>query len=348
MPKVIHLIPYDGIGGVESAARSMASNDAHDFEFRVQYLFPKVKGRSGRWMTFNPLRFAVAGWLLRRQSPDVLIVSLWRSALVGTIVRLLRPQTRLVVFLHNSTNAHLADRFFTWIALKQADEIWSDSEATVAGRVPAWAGSSPITIISYLVHRPEPLAQSPIVGATPIFVFWGRLSAQKNLGRALKLFAMIHAKFNNARFMIIGPDGGERGALGIVADGLGLSGVVDFVGPLSFSEITAKAAGASFFLQTSLYEGMCLSVTEAMQLGLVPIVTPVGEVGRYCKNGVNAVVIRGDDDGVVVDAVAKLIADAGAYRDLRQAAIKTWAGRPVYRESVLTATRAVLERVRVD
>ncbi len=34
---------------------------------------------------------------------------------------------------------------------------------------------------------------------------------------------------------------------------------------------------------------MAISVIEAMQAGLVPIVTPVGEITGYCSDGVNSV-----------------------------------------------------------
>ena len=42
-----------------------------------------------------------------------------------------------------------------------------------------------------------------------------------------------------------------------------------------------KLANASFYLQTSKFEGFAMSVVESMMMGLVPVVTPVGEIGRY-------------------------------------------------------------------
>ena len=52
---------------------------------------------------------------------------------------------------------------------------------------------------------------------------------------------------------------------------------------MKFSEIKKYANKASFFVQLSSYEGMSMSVSESMQLGLIPIVTNVGEIKIYCK-----------------------------------------------------------------
>ena len=46
MKKIIHLIPYNGIGGVESAANTMKDIISNDFEFQLLYIFetqPKKK-----------------------------------------------------------------------------------------------------------------------------------------------------------------------------------------------------------------------------------------------------------------------------------------------------------------
>ena len=50
------------------------------------------------------------------------------------------------------------------------------------------------------------------------------------------------------------------------------------------------AKKCSFFLQLSFYEGFAMSVIEAMQLGLVPVVTNVGEISNYCIDNFNGVI----------------------------------------------------------
>ena len=49
--KIVHLMPYDGIGGVEEAARSMAEQAEPDLEFERRFLFPKVTSYAQRRAT---------------------------------------------------------------------------------------------------------------------------------------------------------------------------------------------------------------------------------------------------------------------------------------------------------
>ncbi len=69
MQKVIHLIPYDGIGGVETAARSMAQADAVDLDFRVETIFFSYEATKGMGI-FNPISFLSTFIRLRRAASD--------------------------------------------------------------------------------------------------------------------------------------------------------------------------------------------------------------------------------------------------------------------------------------
>lgn len=57
---------------------------------------------------------------------------------------------------------------------------------------------------------------------------------------------------------------------------------------------------------------MAIAVTEAMQLGLVPIVTDVGEIAHYCKDGKNSIYY----DNNVLDKVMNLINNDVKYNIL--------------------------------
>ena len=272
----------------------------------------------------------------------MLIVSLWRSALVGILVKLLRPRTKLVLFVHNSLDAHAADRLATRAALRLCDAVWTDSDASVAQRFPR-RPTKPVTTISYLSQRLEPLPGPRDGPPAPVFAFWGRLSPQKNIARAIALFARVHAARPDARFHIIGPDGGEAARLRAQVQTLGLDAAITFEDGMSFEDVCRRLAetGARFCLQTSRYEGMAMSVTEAMQLGLVPVVTPVGEIARYCRDGDNAVLVANPGgDGAAVGALLALCGDGTAYGARRDSALRTWRDAALYRDSVLAAARA--------
>ncbi|MDE2595717.1 MAG: glycosyltransferase [Sphingomonadales bacterium] len=330
--RVVHLIPYHGIGGVETAAATMSGVEPEDFTFRVETLFPAPPPPLPL-QPFTALATLVRLW---RRPPDVLIVSLWRACAVGWMLKLLRPQVRLVLFLHSGADFHAADRQFNRAAGRRAERIWADCQATLAARMPALAEGKG-RVISFLTTRIVPLPAAP---PRPHFVFWGRLHAVKRFDRALGIFAGVRQRHADARLTVIGPDGGALAAARAAARGLGIEAAVQFTGACSFAEIRRHAGGASFFLQTSDFEGMATSVVEAMQLGLVPVVTPVGEIARYARDADNAVVVR--DDAAAIAEICALIGDPLRYAAMRTRAIAEWQDVPLYSDSVIEACRELL------
>ncbi len=335
MALVIHLIPYHGIGGVERAAASMRTVSPVGIDFHVEHIFPP-SAANNRWVVWNPWHFLRTAVKLWRSQPNVLIVSLWRAYAVGIVVKLLRPKLRLVVFLHYPLDVHAPDRFLTRLAARLACRVWADSKETLTRRLPGLEADKG-QVISFVTER---IAALPEASMSPTFVFWGRLHAQKGLSRALCIFAAIKTRRPAARFWIIGPDGGDLSRLRGQVAVLGLGEAVEFLGPKDFAEIEQLARNASFYLQTSDLEGMAMSVVEAMQLGLVPVVTPVGEIANYCHDGINAVVVMSDQQAQA--DVLNLLCASESFHSMRASAIATWANKPLYRDSVLSACQNVL------
>lgn len=336
---VTHLIPYDGIGGVESAARSMVGHQSADIDFRCHYIHDVPRTRAARLALFWPwpaLRTALA---LRAAPPDLVIVSLWRSCIAALLAKLLRPRLRVILFLHMARDAHAVDRWLTRAMARHAIEIWADSAETGRRRLPDHSADR---VIPFITARLSPVRPAPVMA--PHFVFWGRLHPRKDLPRALELFAAVHQRRPDARFEIIGPDGGEQARIEARIAQLGLCSAVTLSGPLDQAAIARRAAGATFYLQTSREEGMAMSVVEAMQLGLVPVVTPAGEIARYCRAGVNAILVAGQDgvtDEAAVAEVVDSLIDPARLGGLRAAAINTWDEAPLYAEAVLDACREI-------
>lgn len=341
--KVVQLIPFDGIGGVEVAARSLAGGGYAGFEFHKYFLAAKAGTQTSafqhcgeRGSVDDPRTYSRAiGWLLKFK-PDVVIASLWRSCLVLALLKIVRPRTKTVVFLHFTKDVHFLDKVFTRLAMRIATEIWTDSEATRLGRIPKRLLHRS-RVISFMV---QPVLPRPISCVAPRFIFWGRLQAQKGLALALELFARIRLEFPDAKFAVVGPDGGQRNELLEQAGRLGLFGSVEFHGPMSRPQIVQLAAEHSFYLQTSIMEGMAMSVVEAMQLGLVPVVTPVGEIANYCTDSVSAVFVT--DIQQTAHRLRELLENPEAFSRMASAAQTVWQGRRLYRDDVLAACGEIL------
>ena len=335
MRKVIHLIPFHGIGGVEQAAATMSNLEACRFSFDVVAIFP-APVLANRWIIGDPVFFFKSFIRLRRSMLDVLIVSLWRACLVGILLKLLRPRMRLVLFLHLPSNVHLLDRLLTLISAHLASSVWADSHNTLARRLQGCSAKNG-HVISFVTKRLKPISVKPV---RPSFVFWGRIHVQKDLSRALRLFHAVKLLRRDAQFSVIGPDGGDLARIRAIVVELGLVDSVQFLGPMNFSQIRQVAQSASFYLQTSEVEGMAMSVVEAMQLGLVPIVTPVGEIANYARSGENAVVVI--DNSTALSEIILLLADECHYQTLRSNAINYWLDKSLYKDDVLKACRDLL------
>jgi glycosyltransferase involved in cell wall biosynthesis len=311
-----------------------ASTD--DLDFNVETIFPPSVA-TNNLVVWNIWFFISSVFNLWRQKPDVLIVSLWRAYAVGIVVKLIRPDLKLVVFLHLPNDVHVVDRFLTRLSTKLAYRVWADSQVTLSIRLRRLAFDK-MRVISFVTER---VAALPFLAPRPKFIFWGRIHRQKGLIRSLEIFAGIQAKYNAAQFWIVGPDGGDLSRIKGMVKSLKLEEAVQFLGPKDFSGIEYVARNASFYLQTSESEGMAMSVVEAMQLGLIPVVTPVGEIARYACNGQNAVVVN--DISVAISDVLSLLLDESRFRSIRANAISAWLNKPLYKDDVLQACQETLD-----
>lgn len=330
--KVIHIIPYDGTGGVETAARSMDKKFQSGINFKIQYIFRKYPDKYKLIQKINPLSYFYCAFLIIRQKPDLLIVSLWRSCIVAILAKVFLRRTKVALFLHYPENVHVLDTILTNIMSYFSNELWADSKATFSSRISNKINANK-KIISFVTHRLTPISQENM---NKNFIFWGRLHQQKGLNRAIDIFRRIKLISPESKFFIIGPNGGEEEKLKKFTFDLKLQDSILFLGEMSFSKIKDFAKNASFYLQSSQLEGMGMSVVEAMQLGLIPVVTPVGEINNYCKNQYNSILI--DKDDFFIKELSQLILNQNDRLRLRNNAIESWATKEIYSDSVYTAS----------
>ncbi len=329
---------------MEIAARSLSTGCHGELEFERNYLvkIPNSTVEVGEYhgpsiSLNNPNAYWHTLWRLFRKPPDLLVASLWRSALVLVLLKLARPKQKTVMFLHAAHDVHWLDRIAKQIAMRLADGIWADSTATLNHSVSPNLQHKGQVISFLLESRSLPEISEP----TPEFIFWGRLSPLKGLERALSIFSEILRLAPDAHFKIIGPNGGVKNDLKSQAKQLGIVESVSFTNAKPQADIHTIASRASFYFQTSINEGMAMSVVEAMQIGLVPIVTPVGEIAHYCVDKKNAVWIQ--EDSTAVDAVIDLLSDTDKYKRMSYAAAEYWQEKPLYRDDFLAAATELIE-----
>jgi len=126
----------------------------------------------------------------------------------------------------------------------------------------------------------------------------GRLDPVKNLKVLLQAHALLVEKLPEARLVIVG-DGSERGALEAEAARVGIERSVIFTGYRS--DVRGLMAAFDVYVNTSTYEGVSLTILEAMASSLPVVATSVGG---------NPEVVIDQETGLVVPARARAIADA--------------------------------------
>lgn len=338
MKKIIHMIPKDGLGGVEQAARSLNPDKALDIETvfvcgktlsdreHIKVIDENI-GLDSFCFYFRAFQYLV------KNKPEFLICSLWRVSFVGVFYYLYtmlfyREKVRLVVFIHANKYAHLIDKLITKTAISLAAEVWCDSEASREAIFSNSNKNKKIKIISFFVKNiDQKIIPSHIRNNN--FVFWGRIAKQKRLDRAVKLFDEVLKESSESLFYIYGPDSGDLNNIKELVKRLGLTEKVKFMGPKKPNHYPEELRSARFFINTSTHEGMAIAVVEAMQLGLIPVVTPVGEVGNYCIDGFNSIYYNESSKNKIIETLnSSELCDS-----LSSNSVKYWLDHSDYTES---------------
>lgn len=336
--RILHLIHSTHVGGVEAAAAHLREQlaDGGRIQYRIAAFAAADPGDAALRADMvaaglnSPLSVLQILRLLRRETPDLLVTSLWRSVAVGALARLLGTRTPWAIWVHNSHFTHLLDAVVHRWALPRADLVLCDSIAA-RERLVAPILSRSRTRAGVALIRPDaaPLPvhgpQSPAAHAPLRLVTWGRIAAQKRLDQALEILVQLRAQSPaGAHLTVVGPDGGALAPLLAEIARLDLAEAVTLAGPARRPELARAAAEADVFIQTSAYEGYAMAAHEALAAGMICLLTPVGDLGADTCDGRDAL----HHDGDAARSAARLLAlarDPQAWAEMsRQArAVRT-------------------------
>ena len=156
-------------------------------------------------------------------------------------------------------------------------------------------------------------------------LYLGRI--EKNKGMDDMLMAMKVLMERGRRFVLhfAGIEQGRNGYIKRFEDVLGDRFVYE--GVVSGDRKMELMRRCEVFLLPSLYEGLPMSLLETMGCRMVPVVTDVGSISEYVKDGVNGLMIGVKDAQSIVDAIEKLGSDGTLLRKLSANARETIAER---------------------
>lgn len=143
----------------------------------------------------------------------------------------------------------------------------------------------------------------------------GRLQSQKNHSLLISVFAEIHSKYPNTTLEIVG-EGELRAQLEKDINKLNLSDCVTMQG--ISDDIRNKLNKADIYVMTSKFEGLPISVLEAMACGLPIVSTKAGGVIDIIEQGSNGFVVEQEDEVGLIEAISKLIVDSELRKSMEE------------------------------
>jgi glycosyltransferase involved in cell wall biosynthesis len=204
-----------------------------------------------------------------------------------------------------------------------------------------------VTTIPYGVETPPILPrEAGPAGHVLRVVFHGRLvERQKRVSDLARVMAACDEARVPAHFVVIG-DGEDGPALRQRCAPLVGRNVVQFLGARSHAEALAVVETCDVFLLTSEFEGLPLSLLEAMARGCVPVVTDIRSgIPDLVADSVNGFRLPVGDVAGFVDRLA-LLAGRDDLRQVMSRKAREVVAAPPYRlETMVTSYQALFEHV---
>lgn len=131
-----------------------------------------------------------------------------------------------------------------------------------------------------------------------------RFASPKAHDLLLKALATCSLPF---RLSLVG-DGPLRPDVERLAEDLGIRDRVNFLG--NQDDVSTYLAAAQVFVLASRWEGLPISIIEAMRAGLPVVATRVGGIPELVQDGVSGYLVEREDEIGLRDALIRLIADS--------------------------------------
>jgi glycosyltransferase involved in cell wall biosynthesis len=169
--------------------------------------------------------------------------------------------------------------------------------------------------IEAVVRRAVAGSQRTMVsgGTRAIVLTPARLHKQKGHADLLRAAVLVP----DVLFAFAG-DGPEREPLEALARRLGVAERVLFLGERD--DVPALLASCDAFVLPSLYEGLPVSVLEAMAIGAPVVATAVGGTDEVVENGVTGILVPPRDPGRLAFEISRVVGDRSLARRLSEAA----------------------------
>jgi glycosyltransferase involved in cell wall biosynthesis len=348
-PALLHVVGPSKFGGDSVLVLELA-RAAQEHGFRVDVLAsdPRfqdlIREQGFGLVDFDGLRReirpvadvrALAGVtrLLRRSSYDIVHTHTSKPGVVGRLAATLTgvPGILHTVHLfgfHEESNA-LATHVYSRI--ERAAAHWCDRIVTVSEYQRDWALRLGIGTPDKVVAIPNGVPAGRVASSRPrdlvraglgltdevAVLFTGRLAEQKGFEYLLRALPLLGPDRARVRVLVAG-DGPLLEPLTRLATHLGVGNEVRFLG--FRSDVGNLLSAADLVVLPSLWEGLSVSVLEAMAAGRAVVTTNIGSNREVTRDGAVAALVPPKDPGALAAAVRRLVADPVLRQELGTAA----------------------------
>ena len=355
MKKIIHIVPTFELGGVQTGILYSLKDLRKKYDYKVLVISiidndwiktqPDDIKNQIIWSGSNNI---IKGWLnayriLKREKPALIISSLWKSIIISVTYKIFNSKTKLIGFYHTSRYVHQLNNLFLKIITKFQDAAFADSEAVKKFIEEKYSIRNAEVIPFNFVFKTKKKEMKIFKTDFIKLAYFGRLNEQKGVFRAIQFCKMLKSENISFCFDLYGE--GETEKIELFIKKYQLENVVFIHQLLPIDEVMNTMNNYDFLLQLSNHEGMALSVVEAMSAGLVPIVTPVGEISSYSRDGYNAIWLNPDFDqnlGELLLKVKKVIDNPHLYNEMSNRTPDLFKKYKTYTESLTESIDKIL------
>lgn len=363
-PRLLYVVTLAEVGGAQTYVRQLlpAAREAFDVTVAAHGDGPLRDASDRLGVPFVPLRHvrrALSPFhdllgllelvrLFRRVRPDVVHLNSSKAGILGRIAARIARVPVCVFTAHGwAFNAAAgasgrvygaADRLVARLATCIVCVCDADRRAGLA------AGTCKEDRSVVIHNAIDPGAPPPRrdAAASPVeVVSVGRLAEQKDYGTLVAALALLPP--GAARLRVLG-DGPLRATLEAQVAALGLTGAVELVGEVS--DVRPHLERAEIFALTSRWEGLPLSVLEAMAAALPVVASRIDGIPEAVADGETGLLVAPRDPVGAADVLGRLVASADLRRRLGDAGRRRVEERfalPGWRAAHLALYRRLLE-----
>ncbi len=304
----------DTRGGISSVVNVWLENGLFEQENIVYIATHRDGGKLRKaWTALTALLSFV--WLMLVRNPRLVHVhlasraSFWRKSIYMGLARFFAVP--YVVHLHGGGFKDFYERGSP--RTKRYIRRQFDRAAAVFALSGAWQEWALQTTAQRNVHvLPNAVVEYPgrvdgASGRPPCLLMLAKLGAPKGIYDLLDAVSHLVRKHPDLKLMLGGD--GEVDKVAERVRQLQLNGNVELLGWIGSERKAAELRDADVFVLPSYFEGLPMSVLEAMSAGLPVVTTPVGGIPEAVADGEHGFLVQPGDVPGLVDRLARLLED---------------------------------------